>query len=389
MAFLRRSQQLASDISGHTYRITSARVIQGGFGDVYEAEQLNAHRSKVCVKETDALTWYGEAYFGRLLAGQSAIVRLLDAFPLVTGRGSHRQARYLLVFEWMPEGTVYDQLRGYRQHWSEERVTRQIQRVLKVLALLHGRGICHGDITPKNVFIRRRGIVLGDLGLVAQSLQDRGVTLRGRGPIAYVPPWPDLRSIPGGFHWTPSADVYQVALIALTLLSGSQVASYEMRGRLLRAAPVSDELKAWLFTAFGLGNSRYLNAGQALRYFRGDGATKIRPPRTLRRAKVVLTGAFNTMTQPEAAHFARRAGASLQDEVNNQTTVVVRGRIRQGIGSRAGIKLIDALHRISDGQRIAILDESQFRKILQRSETSPSASVPRAEQPRSSRQRAP
>jgi serine/threonine protein kinase len=367
LALLRRRQQLTSDVSGHTYRLTSGLLAKGGFGEVYKAEQLDGERAKVCIKATtDAVIWHGEAYFGRLLVGQRSVVRLLDAFPLVIGRGLRRHVRYLLVFEWMAGGTVDDQLQGPRQHWPEERVAQQIQRVLKVLALLHQRGICHGDITPRNVFIRRLGLVLGDLGLVSQSLQERGVTLPGHAPATYVPPWPELRYTLTGFHWTPSADVYQVALIALTLLSGSPVEAYEMRGKLLRAAPVSDDIKAWLFTAFGLGGSRYLNAGEALRYFRNAAPRKMRPPRSLREAKVVFTGSFKNMTQPEAARLARRGGASVQDEVNNQTTLLVRGLIRQGIGSKAGGKLIDARHRILDGQRIAILDESQFEAVLHR-----------------------
>jgi serine/threonine protein kinase len=369
MALLKRGQALTSDVSGQSYRLTSGMVGEGGFAEIYKAELLDSARLGVCIKATtNALAWHGEAYFGRLLAGEPAVRELLDAFPFVVGRGPRRRVRYLLALEWMPEGTtVYDLLSGPRMHWPETRVLREMRRLLKVLALLHARGICHGDITPRNVFVRNNRLVLGDLGIVTQSLRTRSVFMGGEAPAVYTPPWPEVKPAAGGARWTASADVYQVALLALSLLSGCHMESWEMRGRLLKDAPVSDDIKAWFMVAFGLCNSRYGGAGDALRYFQAEPARNPRAPSTLRGANVVFTGFLGDMTQAAAAGRARRAGATVQSEVNNQTTIVVKGRSNPTfITSKWGTKLIDARHRIVDGQHISIIAVAHFERLLTR-----------------------
>lgn len=67
------------------------------------------------------------------------------------------------------------------------------------------RSICHGDITPRNVFIDDEGqLFLGDFGIAGMSLYEGGLELIGQAPLPYQPP--DLE----WGVWSPDADVYHV-----------------------------------------------------------------------------------------------------------------------------------------------------------------------------------
>lgn len=96
----------------------------------------------------------GEAYFGRLLEGRARVVALFDAFQMASGAGATRLTKYVLVFEWMEAGTVSDFLKSGMGPVPGEAVAHQTGEILELLDLLHRRGICHGDITPRNVFLR-------------------------------------------------------------------------------------------------------------------------------------------------------------------------------------------------------------------------------------------
>jgi len=98
-----------------------------------------------------------------------------------------------------------------------EAVVHQIGEILELLRLLHRRGICHGDITPRNVYLRDGELVLGDLGIAKQALVDGPLYLGASTPAVFAPPDSD------GSSWTPCDDVYQLALIALSALAGEVV----------------------------------------------------------------------------------------------------------------------------------------------------------------------
>jgi serine/threonine protein kinase len=166
-----RGRDLVSDMTGACYRVATHCVAKGGFGEVYKGVLVDRRGDparEVAIKVSlDPLAWHGEAYFGRLLAKQPNVVPLRDSFSLSDGRGASRRAKYVLVFDWM-DGTVEDELRR-NDAWPERRVIREIGAVLRVLALLHRRGIVHRDITPRNTFVHRERLLLGDLGIARQG----------------------------------------------------------------------------------------------------------------------------------------------------------------------------------------------------------------------------
>ena len=328
---------------------------------MYRGVQLDRQRDPVrdvAIKVgLDALVWHGEAYFGRLLEGQARVVPLRDAFPLLDGRGSARQLRYLLVFDWMAGGTVEDALDSGPK-WSERRVVREIGGILDVLALLHRRGICHRDITPRNIFVHGSRLMLGDLGIAKQGLEDGTLEMDKAAPAVFIPR--DVRSL----RWSPSDDVYQVGLIALSLLSGEVATSLDVCGKLLRSLDASDGVKGWIRDSLQPRSDRFQDAAEARGCLQQPAIKTVRSPRSLREQVIVFTGTL-PIGRTEAKAAVKKAGATVQDHVNGQTTLVVAGQPNPlMIGQRNGTKLFDAQRRVRRGQRLAIIGFKQFERLL-------------------------
>lgn len=361
MPLLKKGQLLGSPTTKKCYQVASHLVARGGFGEVYKGFQLDNHRDpveEVAIKVgLDPMAWHGEAYFGRLLEGRQQVVQLRDAFQLLDGAGALRNVRYILIFDWMPDGTVEQALRA-KTPWPERQVAKQIGSLLDVLDLLHRRGICHGDITPGNVFVHKTRLLLGDLGIAKQGLDSGPVTMDGASPPVFQPP--DV--LP--WRWSPSDDVYQVGLIALSLLAGEVVTSNEVCGKVLRSLDASDGIKGWIRDCLQARTDRFEDAHEAYTFLREPSIRAFANPRGLRDQLVVFTGTL-PITRAMAKSRAKRAGAAVQDHVNGQTTLVVAGQPNPlMIGQRAGTKLFDAHRRIRRGQRIAIIGAKQFERLL-------------------------
>lgn len=361
MPLLKKGSVIASDVSGACYRVTSGRVAEGGFGEIYRGAELDERRDpvrNVAIKVlTNPVSWHGEAYFGRLLADQERVVELFDAFQMVSGSGAARLTRYLLVFEWMEDGTVSDFLEAGNGPVPAAEVAHQTGEILELLNLLHRRGICHGDITPGNVYLRDGELVLGDLGIAKQGLIDGPLLLGASTPAVFAPLDSD------GWSWTTSGDVYQVALIALSALAGEVVWTYEVCGRLLKAVVADDAFKGWLRDALAARGDRFVDAAEALAALRGDPIRPAPAPRTLHEQHIVFTGRLST-TRAAAQALAKSAGAIVQGRVNGATSLIVAGQPNPlQIGQKHGTKLYDAHRRIRRGQHIAIVNEERFRRL--------------------------
>lgn len=364
MPLLAPRKILKSDVTEKFYKVKSKRMALGGFGEVYRGVALDSHQdpcAEVAIKVSlHPIAWHGEAYFGRLLARNDSVVQLLDAFPVLDGRGPARQVKYVLVFEWMSEGTVHDLLETDNTPRDEESVIASIRPLLELLALLHPRSICHGDITPRNVFVREGRLLLGDLGIAKQSLAEGRRRMHGAPPDDFAPP-----STPD-FFWSPSDDVYQIALLALSLLSGRTVKATDVSARSLRQLELSNWFEGWLYDAL-LARDRFRDAREALECLTFEPVRPARAPSSLYGQHIVITGTLPTMRRDRAEQRARRAGAAVQKDVNGATTLIVTGDSSHGMtGSNGGRKLFDAYRRLRRGQRIAIIDGRRLEMLLER-----------------------
>jgi serine/threonine protein kinase len=218
MSMLRTNQVLQHGIERDTRFRVLASLGRGGFGEAYEVVHVDEEDNEfdnVCLKITDDdLTWHGETYFMRLLQGDSHAVQIEDAFPVQVGEGAAARTRFCITMELLRGRSVADLCETGELPWSEERVARQLRYVLRTLSTLHQLQTPHRDITPGNTYIgARSSLKLGDFGITTTAKLKRGVPTFGIYAPAFRPP--DLKTF-----WDRRDDVYQIGLLALTLLSG-------------------------------------------------------------------------------------------------------------------------------------------------------------------------
>jgi serine/threonine protein kinase len=352
---------------GKTYEV-EAILGRGGYGTTYTGHRVSVdgrRLAKVCIKVCrDRNDWHGEAFFGQMLKGNSRVVQLRDAFVAATGQGSKQRRRHVLIFEYMEDGTVWDRLDRGDRAWSEAKVRREIKALLNVLACLHNAGVTHRDLKPDNVYLRDGGLVLGDFGITKMTMDPSHSFVSVFAPdFAPSNVLQDLR-------WGQADDVFQVGLLAATLLSGEIWWNDSVSVKSIAALPASDAFKCWIWHATGARSKRYWDATDAVHAL--DSLKRIslspgRAPRSLADQSIVFTGRMNGLSRPEAVSLARNAGAQVQAGVSDATSLVIAGRTKAGsIGAGEGLKLFAVRERRRLGQNIRIIDQHQFERLLQR-----------------------
>lgn len=362
-----RAGTLLHNDAGTPYLVTGL-LGEGGFGQTYAGHRLSpAGRPtrnvaiKVCRSLED---WHGEAYFGKLLAGDPRVVELLDVFVEGTGRGRRQRRRHILVFEFIEDGTVWDAAEAGGLRWSEAKVRREIRALLKVLQRMHAVWILHRDIKPDNVYLRDGRLVLGDFGISKLQVDRR--------PLAGTVFESDFApgNVTAGSVWGPHDDIYQVGLLAATLLSGEVWWNESVSLHAIEGLAAGEALKCWIWHATAARSKRYLDAADALDALGSlKGVPMVpagRPPRTLRGRALVLAGRMPGMTQAEALARARRAGARVQRSVTDTTTVAVLGEPSARPGTAEMLTRYGVRERLREGQPIALIGPEQFLRLAPR-----------------------
>ena len=336
----------------------------GGFGQAFLARRLGRSSSvpeTVCIKASRRIDgWLREAYFGQLLDGHERAIRVFDTFPL-TGAGG--LVTYCLALEYARHGDLSAFLRRGERNWSETAARREIAGILDVLVKLHRGQMLHRDLTPVNVFVcDERRLKLGDFGIVRQQSDQRGITARTMNAMT-APSELLARSAP---KWQARDDVYQVGQLLAMIVKGD--AGSRIRTPDVRALTCSDHLKEIIYRCIGERRKRYDNAQELV------DALKTRPAplktgvlKSLKDAHLAFTGILSR-TRAEAAKAATRAGAIVHGAPSSKTTVVVRGRPNplQAAGREGGLKLMEIKRLRGKGQRITLLSESQFWRLVAR-----------------------
>jgi serine/threonine protein kinase len=358
MARMRVGETLHSD-TGTPYLVTGP-LGTGGYGEAYVGHRLSPKGRvdrtvaiKVCKSLED---WHGEAYFGRLLQGDPRVVELLDAFVTATGRGQRQRRRHVLVFEYLDQGTVWDAIEGDGLRWSEGKVRAEIRALLKLLRRMHSVWIIHRDIKPDNVYLRDGRLVLGDFGITKLAL-DKKSSEASKFQPDFAP-----RDLASSALWGPAEDIFQVGLLAATLLSGEVWWNDVVSARAIAELDASESFKSWIWHATGARSKRYWHADDALDALSSLRRVDVSPgraPRTLRGRPVVFTGRLDSMTRTEAMARARAIGAHPQARLTDATTVVVVGRA----GTSEGIKMFGVRERLRTGQPIQVINQEQFERL--------------------------
>jgi serine/threonine-protein kinase len=354
-------QVIASPETQLQYRIE--RLLgEGGFGQVYLARRLG--RSSVvpatlCIKVSKRIDgWLREAYFGQLLDGHPRAIRVFDAFPLTALEGG---VLYCLALEYARQGDLRAFLHRTGKGWPESITRREIAGVLQVLGKLHRGQLLHRDLTPLNVFVcDGRSLKLGDFGLVRQQSDRRGIAAGSMNPLTA----PSEILAGAAPKWQARDDVYQVGQLLGMLVRGD--ARTRIRIHEIRLLPCSDHLKEIVYRCIGERRKRYETADELIEALRTPPARlKAGVLRTLRGAHLAFTGILSRRRR-EAARAARRAGAIVHGGPSARTNVVVRGRPnpRQAAGKDAGLKLMEIKRLREKGQRITLLNEKQFWRLV-------------------------
>jgi hypothetical protein len=337
---------------------------QGGFGQVYLARRVGRSTlvpEIVCIKISHRIDGrLREAYFGHLLDDHPRAIRLFDAFPLMEPGGS---VAYCLAIEYASHGDLSAFLRRKGRAWPETAARREIAGILEVLGKLHRGQMLHRDLTPVNVFVcEGKRLKLGDFGIVRQQSDRRGITARTMNTLTA----PSEFLAGAAPKWQARDDVYQVGQLLAMLVKGD--ARARIRTSAIRELPCSDHLKEIIHRCIGERRKRYENASELIEALRTPPAKlKAGVLRSLKGVHLAFTGILSKRRR-EAALAARRAGAIVHGGPSALTTVVVRGRPNplQAAGRDGGLKLMEIKRLRQKGQRITLLNETQFWQLVTR-----------------------
>ncbi len=241
------------------------RVVgQGGFGIVYEAEDLTLQR-RVAIKE------YMPAQLAARIDGTVNVVSSRYAKTFELGRRSFlAEARLLAQFRhpgllevlhfWEQNGTAYmvmpfyegrtlDQVLANGPHTIDEAWLKSVIRpVLDALEHMHGEDCYHRDVSADNILIRNDGkALLLDLGAARRVIgeSDRALTVMlkpGYAPIEQYAddpacrqgPWTDIYAVAAVLHYAvtnrmPPASASRVMHDSLPSLAALHPAGYSRR----------------------------------------------------------------------------------------------------------------------------------------------------------------
>ena len=349
---------LHSNETGRSYQLDSL-IGKGGFGEIYLATPTprGVLPPRVCVKISYAITgWLREAYFAQLLDRQARALRVFDRFV----EPEPARTRYCLVMEYAEHGDLGAWLES-RGAQPERFVRHEIAAILETLDVLHRGQAMHRDLTPFNVFVcEDECLKIGDFGIATHQASRRGVTadafnfLNAPTEIA----WGKVRK------WQQKDDIYQVGQLIAMLLRGD--IHKPMRSKDVRTLPCSDHLKEVIHHCLGARARRYQAAGELIAALRHrPKELKTGRVRSLKGRRVSFTG-FLSRPRSEAITAAKRAGAIVQGSPGPSTDILVRGRPNalQVAGKDAGTKLMEIRRLKAKGQRITIIGEAQFWKLV-------------------------
>ena len=345
------------------YRID--RLIgEGGFGQAYLARRLGRSRKVppiLCIKVSERIDgWLREAYFGQLLDGHPRAIQVFDAFPLMDPDG---RLLYCLALEYARQGDLQAFLEATGKGWPESTARREIAGILQVLGKLHRGQMLHRDLTPMNVFVcDRRSLKLGDFGIVRHQSDRRGI----KASTMNVLTAPSDILAGAAPKWQARDDVYQVGQLLGMLVKGD--ARARIRTGEIRRLSCSDHLKEIVYRCLGERRKRYESAQELIDALaHPPGRLKTGVLSSLKGAHIAFTGIL-TRRRDEAVRAAKRAGAMVHGGPSGKTNVVVRGRPNplQAAGKDGGIKLMEIKRLREKGQRITLLNETQFWKLAGR-----------------------
>jgi serine/threonine-protein kinase len=214
---------LGQTVAGR-YRIDAVQA-SGAFGTVFRASQffcgqlvrpvaVKVSRQSGLTEET-ALRTFGDALvLARLLAGgdhegRRHLVQIYDM-----GLLPEHDGRAFLAMEYVDGLPLLSHMHAAGR-FSVATGLRLVKQICRALALVHGQGVVHRDLSADNILVDRRGVVrVVDFGLAAYADPGLGFASGSLGKFIYMAP----ETLQG--RSTPASDVYGLGLLMYELFTG-------------------------------------------------------------------------------------------------------------------------------------------------------------------------
>lgn len=136
------------------------QIGQGAFGVIYHALDEKNHR-EAAIKvwkagsETEIFSYENSPFLREERI--PGIVKIYDYFE--------KAGMNFLVMEYLPGGTLKEQMSTIRSEKSPEKILDLFKQVMEGLAFLHSEGLVHCDLSPDNLMFDETGnLKLIDLG---------------------------------------------------------------------------------------------------------------------------------------------------------------------------------------------------------------------------------
>lgn len=208
---------------------TKRKIGDGGFGSVYLGQLYD---SRVVAVKYLHKHHHGRAFSNKCFCNEILILSSIDHPNLVKLHGYCSDPRgLLLVYDYVPNGTLADHLHGPKSLYRKGSMTWQVRvdialQTAMVMEYLHFSvvpPVVHRDITSSNIFVEKdMRIKVGDFGLSRllvfpeTSSSSSGYVWTGpQGTPGYLDP--DYHR---SFRLTDKSDVYSFGVVLLELISG-------------------------------------------------------------------------------------------------------------------------------------------------------------------------
>ncbi|GEM_PF-2105837 len=304
-----------------TLRDPGARVAQyrirgvighGGFGVVYEAEDMQRHGLVVALKETfdpESIRSFANEF--RVLQ-QLNHPNLPHYYAMFEAEGNG-----FLVMEYIPGQSLDDVLSRRPGPLLESQVMGYALQICDALIYLHSQQppIIHGDIKPANIRLTPEGLVkLVDFGLLKEGSQQTRNSRRGLTP-AYAPIEQWSIGVRGA---DPRSDVYSLGATLFHLLTGQEpppvtdriAGPYDPLPPVIQLNPnISGHVALAIWTAMEIqADKRYPDIASLKRALQGVAPALVEQPGDLPMAYASVSWQSLVEAAPPAA-FAPQAAA--------------------------------------------------------------------------------
>jgi serine/threonine protein kinase len=199
------------------------RLGEGSFGETYKAEDLQKFKAIVVVKRLKTEEYSGDTLkkATELFEREGQTLQNLQQYSQIPRLEAYfiENSNCYLVMEYIEGLTLAQEELKDGNQLKEKNVSELLTSILKILQVVHGKGLVHRDLKPDNVIRRvNNSITLIDFGSVTKDLN-----------LSHSPTRPDITTI-GSMYAAPeqlfqgkafpSSDIYAVGMIAIQALTG-------------------------------------------------------------------------------------------------------------------------------------------------------------------------